>query len=304
MRSLLLLIGLACLAACGEGESDAPEKPTLPPGTCSISTIDAPKANVPRPLKGVYFGQEIWVSYRSKEFEGVGFRHSRERPIALHKARGLCRRVHTGEDIGVLARKWSNQGGAQADGFCAVPLPGNRNNPDARDIALFKTPVGQITPLIEWKGGFWFAKRISDAQGRALSDQLRRATKVRARARAIHIHHAGAFPRRHQFDTHPKKLALSTARWLIQELQRGVKFETLAKKWSNDGPSRERGGLLQTKHPVTKKPTEWIRWGDRNFSQQVLDVILRHGKPGEVWPTPVESGMGVDVVLVLERRDD
>ena len=301
---------LACLllAACGE---EAPERPRsvgglestpLPEG-CKTATIDAATARVPRPMNGVYFAQEIWLSYHSKEHENDGYRFPRTRDEALHKIRQLCRSVHGGADIGELAKLWSNAPGGRAAGFCAAPLPQNRAQPDARDIALFRTPVGELTPLLEWRGGFWFAKRISDEQGRALGAQLQAAARTRARARVIHIHHANAWPRRVEFDKYPKEHAIQSARWIIQEVQKGADFAALAKKYSND-VSRERGGLLETKHPVTGDPTPWVRWGDRNFPKQTLDVILEKGTPGTVWPEPVVTGWGVDVVLVEERRTD
>ncbi|MDF1700685.1 MAG: peptidylprolyl isomerase [Planctomycetota bacterium] len=303
LRLLLATVLLACpLGACGEGEHGDGAK-TFAPGTCEVASIDVAKARIPRPLNGIYFAQEVWLSYHSKEHEGQGYRFPRTRAEALHKIRQLCRQAHTGADIGALARQWSNAAGARAHGFCAAPLPQNRAKPDARDVALFQTPVGAITPLLEWRGGFWFAKRIADKEGRALGAELEKASKLRARARMIHIHHAGAYPRLVEFDNHPQAKAIATARWIIQEAQKGADFAALAKKWSND-VSRAQGGLLETKHPITGAKTEWIRWGDRKFSQQALDVILAEGTPGEVWPEPVISGQGVDVILVLERRDD
>ena len=56
------------------------------------------------------------------------------------------------------------------------------------------------------------------------------------------------------------------------------------------------------KDPISKKRTEWVRWGDRNFSQPLLEVILDKGRPGALWPAPVISGQGVDIVFVLERK--
>lgn len=307
--SALVLLALACLAACGDDDGARPrsvgglDSTPLPEG-CQTRSIDPATVRVPRPMTGVYFGREIWLSYHSKEHEGDGMRFPRTREEALHKIRQLCTLAHGGADMGELARKWSNAAGGRAGGLCAVPLPANRDDPDARDIALFRTPIGSFTPLLEWRGGFWFAQRISEREGRELGLQLQEAARTRARARVIHIHHAGAWPRRVEFDKHPKERAIQTARWIIQEVQKGAAFDALARKYSNDGPSRARGGLLETKHPVTGETTDWIRWGDRNFPEPVLDVILEKGTPGEVWPEPVVSGWGVDVVLVLERRTD
>ncbi|MDA1194428.1 MAG: peptidylprolyl isomerase [Planctomycetota bacterium] len=301
------VLAVAWLPGCGDEPTRASHADVHAdlrvPGVCAVSTIDVDAARVPRPLEGVYFGQEVWLSYQSKEHEGLGYRFPRTRDEALHRIRQLCAQAHAGADVGALAREWSNAPGARAYGLCAVPLPAARNDPDARDVALFQARVGELTPLLEWHGGFWFARRIEDGKGRALGAELEQAARVRARARVIHIHHAGAWPRRYEFDRHPQEKAIATARWIIQEVRKGADFAGLAEKWSND-ESRRQGGLLRSKHPVTGEPTEWLRWGDRNFPQPILDVILELGTPGEVWPEPVVSGWGVDVVFVVERRSD
>lgn len=301
----LYLLPLLLLAACGEAETPAKRGAVaaMPQG-CAVSSVDVKQPRVPLPLTGPFFGQEIWLSYKSEAHKAFGFRYPRSRAEALALVRDLCRKVHAGQDIGALARQWSNGPWGRADGLIVVPEPAHRNAPDARDVALFRTPVGALTPLIEYQGGFWFARRIEAAKGQILTNKLEAAMRVRARARVIHIHHAGAFPRRVEFDNHPRERAIATAQWIIQEVRdRGVAFADLAKKWSND-VSRERGGLLETKDPRTGQPTEWVRWGDRNFPQAVLDVVLEKGTPGVIWPEPIVSGMGVDVVLVLERHSD
>ena len=305
VRALFLLpVVLVLAASCGDAPPPAPGAVGAIPDTCAVATVDPQQPRVPSPLIGPFFGQEIWLSYKSEAHKDQGFRYPRTRVEALALARDLCRKVHAGEDIGALARRWSNGPWGRADGLVAVPEPSHQRQPDARDVALFRTPVGQLTPLLEFQGGFWFARRIDPAQGQALTKKLERAMRVRGRARVIHIHHAGAFPRRIEFDKHPQAKAVATAQWIITEArERGVAFDELARKWSND-VSRERGGLLETRDPRTGEKTEWVRWGDRNFPQAVLDVILEQGTPGEVWPEPVVSGMGVDVVLVLERRTD
>ncbi len=308
MRTAILTILLLAATGCGGDEPSAVKargaEPSVAPGTCRVSPFDAKRA--PASLPGIYWGQEIWISYRSEEHVGKGFRYPRTRAEALAKARDLCRQVHAGADLGKLARRWSNGDFGLADGLCVVPEPSHRNAPDARDVTLFRTPIGSLTPLLEWRGGFWFARRLSEADGRKLDGKLQKALKLRARARVIHIHHAGAFPRRFEFDNYTKAQAVEKAWAIIRELEHkdGKRFAELARKHSNEKGTRERDGLLTTRDPITKKKTEWIRWGDRNFSQMLLDVILEKGTPGRVWPEPVISGQGVDIVLVLERRSD
>ena len=92
------------------------------------------------------------------------------------------------------------------------------------------TPVGELTPLIAWRGGFWFARRITPAQGRRLDVKLRRARKVRARARVIHIHHKGAFPRRAAFDRYTQAQAVNKAGFVPRFKAAAVKALALAQK--------------------------------------------------------------------------
>ena len=113
-------------------------------------------------FQGIAFGQEIWISWFDKDAKGPGFRAPRTRVEALALARNLCRAVHGGADLGELALKHSNGTYSRARGLAVVPEPGHRSRPDARDLALLRTPVGELTPLLEWNGGFWFARRISD----------------------------------------------------------------------------------------------------------------------------------------------
>jgi len=299
--SLLLLL----VAACGDGEP-APSAPKRTELEEACRVVPVSLAGVPRPLPGICWAQEVWISYKAPEHEGHGFRYPRSKDEALAKARELCREVHAGADIGVVARRWSNGDFGIADGLCVVPEPTHRNAPDERDVTLYRTRVGELTPLIEWRGGYWFARRVGETVGKRLDAKLRLALKVRARARVIHIHYSGAFPRRHEFDDYPKEQAVAKAWSILRELERpgGQGFTQLAREHSNDAGTRERDGLLRTRDPFTKEPTDWVRWGDRNFSQQLLDVILEKGTPGQVWPEPVISDQGVDVVLVLERRSD
>lgn len=302
LRATCLLLLLApvwgLFSACGDGgpgEAAGPE-------TCAVSTVEVEHARVPLPIPGLYWGQEIWVTYKSDVHQDYGVRSSRSRAEALDLARKLCRAVEGGEDIGPLARRWSNGMGGLAEGFAVVPEPAHRAAPDARDLALIQTQPGELTPLLEWRGGFWFARRVTKERGQALGAKLAQRAATRAKARVIHIHHSGAFPRRHEFDAYTKEQAVAKAWGLIRKIQDGADFEELARLHSNDARTRAQGGLLSTKDPRTGEPTEWVHWGDRSFSQPLLDVILEKAVPGTLWPEPVLSGQGVDLVLVLQRE--
>lgn len=301
VASLILVWGVLLCGACG-GEDPADQQPAgRYPAGCALQEIDLQAQRLPVPFPGLCWGQEIWVTYKSEGHEDFGFRSSRSRPEALDLARRLCSAVRGGADIGALARKWSNGRGGVAKGFCVVPHPSHRSDLDVRDVALITAEVGELTPLIEWQGGFWFARRVQATQGEALGRILIRERGKRARARVIHLHHREAFPRRHQFDKTTEKHALDKAWRLIRKIQQGADFSEVARKHSNDTKTRARGGLLDTTDPISGKATDWVSWGDRKFSQPLLDVILEKGAVGKLWPEPVVSGQGIDVVLVLER---
>lgn len=294
----LLAVVVGLLAACGDDGQQAPA-----PDPCALLERypSARELRVPLPLAGPFFGQEVWISWWDENATGPGYRYPRTREQALIRARELCRAVHGGADIGEIALQYSNGDGGIAKGLVVVPEPSHRENPDARDLALFRTPVGELTPLLEWNGGFWFARRVTAATGRELTAVLKRARETRARCRLIHIHHKDAYPYRHEFDEFTKDDAVAKAWWLIARIQEGASFVDLAREHSNDN-SRQRGGLQVTKDPVTGEPTEWIRWGDRNYTQTLLKVILEECPPGKLYAKPVEHARGVTVVQVLERK--
>ncbi len=299
--SLLLLL-VPLLAACGDDPATSASASSA--GTCAL--LEKIPAWGREPMRGTMYAQEVWIAYHRKGVKGKPGYPSwpRKKPEAEVLAKGLCRKAHSGDDIGDIARGWSNGNGAVAEGIVQLPVEANRTKPDAREIVLFRTKVGALTPLIEWEGGFWFARRIPIEKAMALGKLLEQERKRRARARVIHIHHAGAWPRRHEFDEYTKAQARQKAWAIIKTIEHGADFEEIARNHSNDGPSRKRGGLMKTKHPITREETEWFHWGDRTISDPLLRVILEECPPGKLWPQPVESERGIDVVMVLERRMD
>jgi hypothetical protein len=295
------------LAACGD---EAPQV-TSAHGACAVAPFEVPPWRRP-PIAGYYYAQEVWISWHSKDPDAKGYRYPRKQPEALALARDLCKAARAGHDIGDIARKYSNGDGAVARGIIVTPEDSHRTQPDARDLLLMRTPVGELTPLIEYQGGYWFARRIGEAKARRLVELVRAWARRAARVRVIHIHYADAWPLRVQFEHFTEQQAVQKAWALIREVQKAAetgraaaeaRFIELAKEHSNDGETRKDGGLLVTRHPVTGERTDRVRWGDRGFAQTLLEVILEKAEPGRVWHEPVVSPRGVDVVFVLERDE-
>ncbi|MFV1959572.1 MAG: peptidylprolyl isomerase, partial [Planctomycetota bacterium] len=153
---LLLGLGLLLTPACGQEKARDPAN-------------GAGGANTPlEPLSGPVVGQEIWITYRAPEYQAYGRRTGRSREEARRVAESLRRRVLAGESIGSLAQRFSGAPGAAAQGFGGV-LPVDPARPGPRARALASVEVGGVTPLIDWMGGWWFARRVGPARGRDLA---------------------------------------------------------------------------------------------------------------------------------------
>jgi hypothetical protein len=312
-RALPLLLSACCLAlpACGEDAPEAAPPRAAAPGTCAVVASVPPPTSRMAPFAGPYWGQEIWISYHTKDPDAKGFHYPRKREEALELAVAVCKKVHAGEEIGPLAKRYSSGNGGVAGGFVVLPDdPSHRGAPDARDLALMRTPVGKLTPLLEWNHGFWFARRIDPEKGRLLLERLEAARALRTRARVIHIHHKDAFPYRYEFDNVTHQQAIDAAWAMVRQIEHAAltskaaafeKFKELARKHSN-AESRYTDGLLETKDPETGEKTEWIRWGDQGFTQKLLQAIMEDCKPGSFIPSPIDHGRGIDIVWVEERK--
>lgn len=290
---------LLFLAACG-GPDAGPDRAGGCPGVGGA--LPGRRPTPPLPLVGPIHAQEIWITYDSPAHAHLGRRLPRPRAEALTLVHELCRRVKAGESLGALARRHSGAPGGVAQGYAGV-LPRDAARPDERDLALARTPVGGLTPILDWNGGFWFAARVTPERGAELRALFERYRALRARVRAIAIGYAGSWPDRYEFRNFPQAHAEAKARALIARIQAGEPFERVAKEHSNDGPSRERGGLLLAKDPATGEVTEWLHWGDPDYPQPLLEAALETAPVGRVLPEPLVTPHGVFVVLVEARRE-
>ena len=293
MHFVLPLCCVLVLAGCGDDPVAAPVPTARVEGPEAVDRL----GRLQVPVRETAYGQEIWISWLERG-QTFGYRYPREKDEAKELALRLYAEVSDGADFGALARKYSNAPGGRAFGFCV--LPRDRTQPDVRDRALVLTRTGQRTPVLEWNGGYWFAKRLSDVDGRALEKTFLYTMRQRARGRAIVFLHDDAYPRRVRDKPYPEAKALAHAKGVLDALAQGGDFATLAKRFSHDKKSGERGGVLHATG-ATQSP-EWIRWGDRGYPQRLLDVLLEEGTVGKVYPEPLRTRRGVMVVEVLERK--
>lgn len=248
------------------------------------------------PIEGTYVGQEIWISYGpAKRGENV-LRTGRAQDEARALAADLHRQVVAGADIGELAMEHSNAQGGAGRGYTG-PLPVDRAQPTARDRAIASVAIGELTPVVEWFEGYWFARRVDMATGRALEEAWLRAARLRARFRVIALLYRGAWipdaeAREKVKRTRPQAVAIADS--MLKQLRAGVPFEELARRVSEDSLSAENGGIATVMNP-DKTKTEWIRRQDPRFPRSVLEAVFTT-PVGEVHPEVIVSPRGVFVV--------
>ncbi len=291
---LALAGALLVLAACGKDGASGDRggafvNPTFPDG----------------PLQGQVYGQEIWLTYFDPPHARYGRRVNRTKEAALALARDLRERVKRGEDIGTLARSFSNAQGGVADGWTGV-LPLDPGHPTIRERALASVRPGEVTPIVDWLGGFWFGKRADETTGKRLEAEFHRLARLRVSFRAIVMVYRGSWmpdtALREQV-TRSKEDALRLARALIVRLQSGERFEDLAKQYSNDGASAANGGLVTVQPPGGGgPPTPWIPMNHPSIPESVMKVVLEDD-PGTLHPEPIVSERGVFVIRTEGRKE-
>lgn len=290
---------LALLAGCGE------RPPEPPPGGGGPAARPDVSAGIQPSADGRYYGQEIWITYTSAEHATKGRRLPRTREEAHALATSLRAKVLAGDDLGQLAREHSNALGACAYGFGGI-LPRDPRAPDLRDLALMRARIGELTPLVDWMGGFWFARRIPAAEARTLEERFLAYGSQEARAQVIHIHHRDAYPHRHNI-TRTREQAVALAASLLARAQAGEDFAALARESSEDDSGhhretsdRSQDGVLRVREPGGAW-RDWFRIDEVGLPNQLLWVMF-DAPLGRVWPAVVVHGRGVSVVKPLERR--
>lgn len=255
------------------------------------------------PLTGTYVGQEIWISYGpAKRGEDV-LRVGRSKAEARALAEDLHRQVLAGADLGALAMRHSNAPGGAGRGYTG-PVPVDPARPTARDRAIARAEIGELTPVVEWFEGFWFARRVDLETGRTLEAAWERAARLRARFRVIALLYRGAWMASGEARDQVKRTraqAVAVADSALKQIRAGVPFEDLARRVSEDGPSAANGGLVTTRN-ADQTTTEWIRRQDPGFPRSVLEAAFTT-PVGEVHPEIIVSPRGVFLVKVEERKE-
>ncbi len=287
-RPLLVaaLLVFLLVPACGDGAGEA-----------------ASRASIPRrgPLKRPIVGQEIWISYFSPHAQPYGRATGRPAGEAKALADELRARVRAGEDIGALAREYSNAPFAAADGFTGV-LPRDEAKPTVCDRALASLPVGGVSEVMDFRSGYWFGARIGLARAAELEALLIREQGVRARFRSIALLYRGAWladPSLRDRITLSKEEAVAKAQRLLERLAAGDSFDELARRHSQDATAKA-GGVVSVVRPGGKR-TSWVRRQETQIPKSVLDVVFET-RVGRVHPEVIVSPRGVFLVLVEERK--
>jgi hypothetical protein len=291
-----LLVALALpLTACGKGDGDP-----LPQGGGRRGGASGP-----------YVGREIWLTYDSPPHAGMGIRVQRPREEARTLAEDLRAKVLKGADIAVLAQMHSNAPGARADGFSGI-LPVHPQNPDERDRAMMRVPVGGVTDLVDWNGGWWFAKRVTPEEAQTLEKMFRvlveagkEANKFEVRARAIVFSYVGSYPWRFEV-TDTLDQAKAKAWKVLRAIQQGADFDKVAREGIPEVPlsgswdlTGEKGGALVA-YDEPGKGGRWIRRYDSGYPNDLLKRLFE--EPVGLVSEPIETKRGVVVAEVLERR--
>lgn len=290
-RTLLAGAAALLLPACGD-------EPPAKPGDDGVVPLQREPA-------GQVFVQDAWIPYDHPDHKpGRGYTlpakdMTWERATdAAAEARARCQ---AGQDIGYVAWLYSSLPWGYLGGYSALPV--DPRQPAVRFAEARKLAVGALSEVFEWQRGFWFCRRIDKDRARRLEQRVQMADRIRAKARVIHYHHAGADPRRMEFDGVTQERALAFARTAILKVQGGQDFAQLAESTGNDLATRRRGGRMQWTPPGARTPTDWMQWRARRaYHYHLYEAIFENAPVGRVNPEPIISPMGIDVVYVEARQ--
>jgi hypothetical protein len=297
---------LLALVLTGCGDEPAGDRPAVTPYRGAGET--GPSAG------NLYVAQEVWLTYDSPPHQQFPIRVARSKEDARRLAEALHARATKGDDVGLMAQEHSNAPGARAEGFSGV-LPRDREHPDERDRALMSVREGEVTPIVDWRGGFWFAKRITTAAAKpleALFDRLVEQGKAaqyrRVRARVIVLSHNEAFPARVEADRITPEMACAKGRAVVAAIRAGADFAEVAKNGIPDQPlsgswddSGAEGGVMRAQVDPLGKGSPWVMRYDTGYPDALLQLLFDPATPVGLHPEPLRTGRGVIVVELLER---
>lgn len=193
-----------------------------------------------------------------------------ERAKAKAKADDLYQRIQNGEDFAQLAI--ANSDGQQALQGGDLDWRRSDNLPTVFAKQASTLDVGKISPVFELGSGYHILK-LTDKRGGDAKQEVQET----------HARHILLSPNAVRDEEKTKLMA----RDIYERLQKGEKFEDLAKEYSDDPGSKNNGGDLGFQPPGTFAPEFQTR----------LDAL----KIGEI-SEPFRTQFGWHIASVLERR--
>jgi hypothetical protein len=256
-----------------------------------------------------WVGQEIWITYFSPQFQSFGRRTGLSRDEARRLSDELRQKVLDGADIGELAREHSNAPGGVALGFSywLGPRRDRKTPVDVRDDAIMRTPIGELTDTVDWKGGWWFARRVSEARGKELHALFEKARQEPSRSvEVVFVAWDGVWWEDEENDKikRTKEQALAIAEQALQRALSGVDFHLVVKELSDLKEDATKGygpgGLVLV--PLEDGTwTEWIRRQQPTLPRTLLEAIFA-AEVGKVHPKVVVTEWGAFVFKVVGTR--
>jgi peptidyl-prolyl cis-trans isomerase SurA len=188
----------------------------------------------------------------------------------LARARAAQQRVRDGEDFATVAKQVSEDGNRQRGGEIGLK-PASRL-PDVFVEAVKSLQPGQVTPTLLRSGaGFHLLKLIDRKESSGLKVTQTHARHILLRTSA----------------QVPTEVAVKRLAEIKQQLERGARFDELARQHSEDGSAPQGGDLGWT--------------GPGSFVPEFEEAMNRLPVGGV--SDPVVSRFGVHLIQVLDRRE-
>ena len=201
---------------------------------------------------------------------GLNARTPEDRAEAKKKAESVLAEIKAGEDFGMLAEKFSEDGSRQNKGYLGFIRGGRTVYPFEK--AAFALQAGEVSDIVETQFGYHIIKVHS-----------RRPNP----GEFLFSHIMILVPRGVSDEVKAQKE--SEIRAVYEELKSGADFATMAKERSEDKASAVRGGELP-----------WVSSGQ--FVKEFEDAAFALKNKGDI-TEPVLSPYGWHIIKLMDRRD-
>ena len=200
---------------------------------------------------------------------GLNARTPEDRAEAKKKAESVLAEIKAGEDFGMLAEKFSEDGSRQNKGYLGFIRGGRTVYPFEK--AAFALQAGEVSDIVETQFGYHIIKVHS-----------RRPNP----GEFLFSHIMILVPRGASDEVKAQKE--SEIRAIYEELKSGADFATMAKERSEDKASAVRGGELP-----------WVSSGQ--FVKEFEDAAFALKNKGDI-TEPVLSPYGWHIIKLMDRR--